>query len=188
MRAVPRANSNLKQIGLGIMQYAQDYDEKMVFSYIYRGPGNTNLAWWEDSIQPYIKSYQVMVCPSDSAPTAYNYARPAAPAPDPLLMSYSANTVTLTGAGEFVAAAPMMNSAYPALSLAQYPDPARTILIFDSTAAEVNSYLDTDWGSTSPATMIQSKRHLEGTNFLWADGHVKWLRDSKKPMWTILED
>jgi len=69
--------SNLKQIGNGWMMYVQDYDEK------------TPLNWWSDTpcapsangtrgaqpimfrrIQPYVKNTQVLICPSDGAPTS----------------------------------------------------------------------------------------------------------------------
>src|SRR5690606_13826243 len=76
--------SNLKQIGLGIMMYTQDYDEKYPFSYPAVAaertkqtdtsmPGykfTTNLGsdahWvtWMDRIYPYVKSTQLFVCPS----------------------------------------------------------------------------------------------------------------------------
>ncbi len=173
--------SNLKQIGLGILQYTQDYDEKMVFTYTLApgvGPGYYR---WQDTLQPYLKSYQIVVCPSDSNPSTDTTSAGV------LTTSYATNSVTQTGATEFVDA-PMNNAFRPALSLAQYQDPAKTILLLDASAIEVNTYLQTDWGNTVPADMVQSKRHLEGTNFLWADGHAKWLRDSKKPMWTLAED
>ncbi len=44
--------SNIKQICLGFLMYAQDHDE--VF------PGPT----WADDLQPYLKNTQVMICPS----------------------------------------------------------------------------------------------------------------------------
>ena len=52
--------SNLKQIGLGIIQYNQDYDEKFPLALYdnYQGA-------WPLTIQPYIKSVQVFQCPSD---------------------------------------------------------------------------------------------------------------------------
>jgi prepilin-type N-terminal cleavage/methylation domain-containing protein/prepilin-type processing-associated H-X9-DG protein len=68
--------SNLKQIGLGIIQYAQDYDEIMVPAWLdgTTGAGNgwnsTNSGWgndnfkWMDLLQPYVKSEQVFNCPS----------------------------------------------------------------------------------------------------------------------------
>src|SRR3954466_4926477 len=49
--------SNLKQVGLAIAQYTQDYDEKMV-PVILLSP--TML--YPQLIQPYLKSEQVMVC------------------------------------------------------------------------------------------------------------------------------
>jgi prepilin-type N-terminal cleavage/methylation domain-containing protein/prepilin-type processing-associated H-X9-DG protein len=58
--------SNLKQLGLGIMQYTQDYDETFPIGF-KAGPEND---WWEDAwpihVQPYVKSLQVFSCPSDN--------------------------------------------------------------------------------------------------------------------------
>jgi prepilin-type N-terminal cleavage/methylation domain-containing protein/prepilin-type processing-associated H-X9-DG protein len=58
--------SNLKQIGLSLMMYVQDYDE----TYPGRSMGykiNDSTQIWCDVLQPYAKSYQVWVCP-DSGP------------------------------------------------------------------------------------------------------------------------
>jgi prepilin-type N-terminal cleavage/methylation domain-containing protein/prepilin-type processing-associated H-X9-DG protein len=63
--------SNLKQIGLGLLQYAQDYDEQ--FASTQYGPTNVNEHWysdnsnvykWMDAIYPYVKSEQIFDCPS----------------------------------------------------------------------------------------------------------------------------
>src|SRR5690242_16371830 len=64
--------SNLKQIGLGIMQYTQDYDEHYMGSSrscngtADCGTTSTTTSLWMYDLQPYIKSVQVFVCPSDS--------------------------------------------------------------------------------------------------------------------------
>ena len=55
--------SNMKQIGLGVLQYAQDYDEK----YPSGTTGNRGRGW-AGQVLPYIKSSQVFVCPSDARP------------------------------------------------------------------------------------------------------------------------
>ena len=47
--------SNLKQMGLGIIQYTQDYDEFL--------PNGQN---WANQTFPYVKSTQIYSCPSDS--------------------------------------------------------------------------------------------------------------------------
>lgn len=63
--------SNLKQIGLGLMQYSQDYDEIMVaYGYSPTGDMHQNLGTtagnyrWNDAIMPYLKSTQIFDCPS----------------------------------------------------------------------------------------------------------------------------
>lgn len=56
--------SNLKQIGLGIAQYTQDYDEKYPPAFIYNSNGGFDAAW-PVLVQPYVKSTQVFICPSD---------------------------------------------------------------------------------------------------------------------------
>ncbi len=61
--------SNLKQLGLGMMQYTQDYDEKLPsFSFYLQ---NTVSVDWSLMIQPYLKSMQVMACPSDSGSVTF---------------------------------------------------------------------------------------------------------------------
>jgi prepilin-type N-terminal cleavage/methylation domain-containing protein/prepilin-type processing-associated H-X9-DG protein len=65
--------SNLKQIGLAAMQYAQDYDEINVGHNIT----SANDLGWADKLQTYLKSYQVLKCPSDDdSPTMKPGANP----------------------------------------------------------------------------------------------------------------
>ena len=61
--------SNEKQIGLGLLQYAQDFDEYLPASYNYLPFGSSAFSTgyspiWADAIQPYIKSLQIFICPS----------------------------------------------------------------------------------------------------------------------------
>lgn len=70
--------SNLKQIGLGIIQYSQDYDETMLRASYHSASGTswndktlpattTTVNYkWMDAIYPYVKSQQVFVCPSST--------------------------------------------------------------------------------------------------------------------------
>src|SRR5437667_1419743 len=55
--------SNLKQLGTGLMMYAQDYDEALPYGYNYSADGSL-LYWWQDSIRPYVKNEAVYTCPS----------------------------------------------------------------------------------------------------------------------------
>jgi len=55
--------SNLKQIGLGMMMYVQDYDERYPQAYYTVDSVTTT---WQDMLQPYVKSEQIFICPSSS--------------------------------------------------------------------------------------------------------------------------
>ena len=68
--------NNLKQIGIGIMAYTQDYDEVYPYDPYARNGSTTNLNFPVDDplhypgmIQPYIKNFKLYQCPS-SAPAA----------------------------------------------------------------------------------------------------------------------
>jgi len=61
--------TNLKQIGIATLMYAQDYDERLPMA-----------SGWQTGINPYIKNERVYHCPAavfvmaQSAPAATNYA------------------------------------------------------------------------------------------------------------------
>jgi len=60
--------SNEKQLGLGVIQYIQDYDEHFPVVWDNRsslGAGKTDINWGQE-IYPYVKSLQVYVCPSNT--------------------------------------------------------------------------------------------------------------------------
>ena len=102
--------SNMKQIGTGLMMYSQDYDELTTPNRILNAPPfrlsnggttpcetGTPYAAWQDLIQPYVKSCQVLKCPS--ANWKDTYLRPQGKcgdglvAPSPLESGYAVNTL-----------------------------------------------------------------------------------------------
>ncbi|MEN6346296.1 MAG: DUF1559 domain-containing protein [Armatimonadia bacterium] len=62
--------SNLKQLSLAMLMYAQDYDERMVIRWYNCSAGSLN--WRTHFLQPYIKNQQVHVCPSTGY-SSYGY-------------------------------------------------------------------------------------------------------------------
>ena len=160
--------SNLKQLGLGFLQYAQDNDES------YYTTGISNYPGWGGQIYPYVKSLQVFECPSDSS----TVARPR--------MSYSEN----------------MNIPETP-KIASYSVPTRTVMLFEAVGYASNLTVPTETTSQTsncfsgsfqnfatghidncywsyfvqpPFIHTDEGRHLQGANFLLADGHVKWYR------------
>jgi prepilin-type N-terminal cleavage/methylation domain-containing protein/prepilin-type processing-associated H-X9-DG protein len=161
--------SNLKQIGLGFTQYIQDYDEIMPAT--DRG---TNLKWM-DTVQPYVRSYQVFACPSDTSA--------ATPALGTTASSYAANGA---GWGETVGNGkygPMSNMGTGlVVKVSAINAPATTLLAADSSNYRIDTqWADSSgWGSIGPIVAgsprkldVLSERHLETLNTLWCDGHVK---------------
>src|SRR4051812_20391972 len=57
--------SNMKQIGLGVMQYTQDYDERYPMRYYGGAPTGAiqEANSWRRQIYPYVKSAQLFSCP-----------------------------------------------------------------------------------------------------------------------------
>ncbi|PIZ45085.1 MAG: hypothetical protein COY42_12900 [Armatimonadetes bacterium CG_4_10_14_0_8_um_filter_66_14] len=59
--------SNLKQIGLGLEMYCQDFDERYVMAqtWCHRRDPAANAQYWQ-KLQPYVKNYGLFACPSSS--------------------------------------------------------------------------------------------------------------------------
>ncbi len=149
--------SNLKQMGIGLLQYTQDYDERFPMGLSTDGLGSFSTTF--DHIQPYLKSRQIGICPSDGdAPDV------ALGLPGTTPISYTANQKLTT--------APGFGDA-PSPSLAQIGQSARLPALWDAINASANPM--------APDVKV-NRRHFDGANCLFADGHVKWAKVSP-PLW-----
>jgi prepilin-type processing-associated H-X9-DG protein len=120
-------------------------------------PGND--AGWGELIQPYIKSRQLFQCPSETNPPAAEGANGAG------YTDYMANVYDINA---------------QAGTLAGLVATAQTVLAVDwQSAYSGSSFAYNYLWSPVPAesaTTSQFYRHLSGDNFLFTDGHVKWLK------------
>ena len=163
-------SSNQKQIGLGILQYKQDYDERFPLVY-YNGGWIPSNRYVYTAIFPYVKSGQIFSCPSntsDGLPFSTDAANLATNNSSPK-SEYATNSY-INNAGTSTNPSPLSDAAIP--------EPSTTIMMVDMTdnATAMNSIIDS-WGfviSTSPTVQKQGFLHLEGANYLYIDGHVKW--------------
>jgi prepilin-type N-terminal cleavage/methylation domain-containing protein len=165
--------SNLKQIGLGLLQYSQDYDEKLVRSWRGTGSGASDAVnyKWMDAVQPYTKSSQLFNCPSATGNT-YIYHRDLPSASSANYGNYAINSAYYTGGDAYT------SPAGEEVSLSSLESPATTVWATDGTgsfefawAAAANNPAITT-GSIRTLNNI-SERHLETTAVLYTDGHVK---------------
>lgn len=163
--------SNLKQIGLGILQYSQDYDEKLVFMYHEDLAGPRYYMWYD--INPYIKSGQLWKCSSDTVDrsqvpierTVGNYNSATFPAPGVQFSSYLSNYNIFKPSGT--------GANISSINMAMFENTAERISL-----GEINGNNQYP-GANGPTDntrwpRLNQERHLEGANYLFLDGHVKW--------------
>jgi prepilin-type N-terminal cleavage/methylation domain-containing protein/prepilin-type processing-associated H-X9-DG protein len=154
--------SNLKQIGLGIMQYTQDYDEKMV------PQGNnvgTTYPGWHYLVQPYIKSAQVFNCPSS---TNDNVSYRDGSTNDNVPNDYKCNASGGASQEVFV--------YENGISLASVESPAQVICVVESAPQPSNGNWQLELDNSDATASSLYAGHLGTSNFLFMDGHVKALR------------
>lgn len=197
--------SNFKQLGLAMMQYTQDYDER--YPPFSQGAGNVGYqgfngadgARWGDEIYPYIKSTQVFDCPSGNKKmTIY----PGGQYFD--IGTYSYGYVAASDATFPVGVA--------SRSMAEIEDTAGTLMLVEdgrqddgSTNPETQGRLIPQVGE-SLATLggrLNGFRHTGvaendyadyAFNACYVDGHVKWTRlvdtwqNGYMGPWTIAAD
>jgi prepilin-type N-terminal cleavage/methylation domain-containing protein/prepilin-type processing-associated H-X9-DG protein len=165
--------SNLKQLGLAAMMYSQDYDEMMFPTWTQpNGTAYPGDYQWPQMLYPYIRNWQIFVCPSDSTPNIVANSGASGST-----LSYAANVAYYDGSGSssFTCTRPTATSA------AVVQDPAGTLLFFDWTGsfeygwanvASQPASIAANFTSTSPA----AARHNDGVNVAFCDGHAKWLK------------
>lgn len=192
--------SNLKQIGMGIAMYTQDYDERLV-SYSYPTPDGSPPApgvpatyGFQVALHPYVKNYQLYVCPSARKISTYNSTScdPTKVSTDALgAGSYGYNYVNL---GDYY----RPSSGGPSASnpntlrdraLADIAAPTETVMLTEITC--INgcgpTYQPTDWDNaasgschTGPAPKLLGDQrgfwHFDGTNVAFVDGHAKFMK------------
>jgi prepilin-type N-terminal cleavage/methylation domain-containing protein/prepilin-type processing-associated H-X9-DG protein len=168
--------SNLKQIGIGMMMYVQDYDGQY-FGWSYGAPtsascpapsigcsgynsfwapiGVSGVSWF---MEPYIKSRQVFFCPSLSRTQ----------------VGYGFNHVMRGGMAESAIQTPAHMLAFVDNQFNGYmaysPESPGSTSLWNTVFCKVTNQ--------SPCLPENQRygRHLDGVNVAFVDGHVKWMR------------
>lgn len=201
--------SNMKQLGLGMLQYAQDYDESYFGStrmstpptpaiLVYPGVG------WAGAMYAYVKNAQVYKCPNDTN-------------------TGSGNNVPVSYAFNYYAAATKLSQhAYPALGILFSEISGSSVNVTDPLESGSNTYSVIDngdillWANSAglvqccktgaaiyhtrgagvldagkgrlrdhdePGPQPTQPRHFDGATYAYLDGHAKWVRPHAVRSW-----
>jgi prepilin-type processing-associated H-X9-DG protein/prepilin-type N-terminal cleavage/methylation domain-containing protein len=202
--------SNLKQLGLAALQYVQDYDEAYPPRYIdYDVTGATRIQW-PTLMFPYIKqkggaqtstdyAEGVYVCPSSkitdrttphygmicdsSWQTPYNAASPNS--------NWKGFVYHGTDSSLYL---PMISAPADSLFISETPSNGAWHRLCPGkvNTAGTNHYNTPGWTAHLDITNNKGdQRHSGGINYLFFDGHVKWMRMTQtltpKNMWTLYD-
>jgi len=164
-RAREKANqtsclSNLKQIGLAALMYAQDYDDMSPRGCGYVAPDViiTTYGEWFITLQPYIKNTQIFTCPS----ARYS--------------DFSSGGATSSALGYGVSYT--RNLDFDRVVMGTINAPSAYVMYHDGR----NNYsrLPCPGASCPWLNPLQEvyawawNRHNDGCNYVFADGHAKW--------------
>ena len=175
-------SSNSRQIGLAFMQYLQDNDETLpVRLEDPANPNSTNMTGWAGKVYPYTKNKGLLRCPNDT-PTA--------------TCSYMVNSIFPVG----MMTTATWNAPASTVMLVEV-DSGRSAPYDVTTPAETGSprmYDDVAGPDPNAGGEIRSAagpmggrpyasywqkspegRHSGGSNIVFLDGHVKWLKGSQ---------
>ncbi len=173
--------SNLKRLASGMAQYSQDYDKRFV-------SWRSDTTGWAELLQPYVKSVQILQCPSERNPSG----PPSFEAPG--YNDYVYNLQMGLARGAFVLSGGVKQS--------QLTQPKLTVMLIDWNSAspeqwtqgcKTNGYVSADKVAVSKGChgpgladfstgffngVGSAHRHLGGQNVAFADGHVSWYKGS----------
>jgi prepilin-type N-terminal cleavage/methylation domain-containing protein len=166
--------SNLKQIGIGIMQYTQDYDEYYPINGANIYSSNSTDAYqrsrnsWRSLIFPYVKSEQVFVCPSN--PDKEDNTFDSGTVPGTFKKSYNGLVSTVFSTSN--TPVKITSVLYPSTTIA-------VIEVFNGGTGE-------DAAKTASINPGYNQHqddmfagHMGTSNFLFSDMHVKSLRPDR---------
>jgi prepilin-type N-terminal cleavage/methylation domain-containing protein/prepilin-type processing-associated H-X9-DG protein len=163
--------SNLKQIGMALMMYVQDYDDTYPDARYGSNPSPYPLIY--ECLHPYIKNYQVWICPTGKGrggtmnPMTYNGRH------FPVYPNYGWNSNLARRKMDDVTA-PAETAA-----IADCSHPIWASHVGRIAWANSQDGVLYPWGGHTADYFMTDmfSRHNGGSNIAWGDGHAKWMPD-----------
>ena len=189
--------SNMRQVGLSVQMYAQDYDETYTNTEYGGSIDDAHEYYWGDMLYPYTKNWQMLQCPTANQKITFKTG----------VTTYSQQWSYNYGINDIIAA-DCKEADDPACrhigvaghAMAGVNTPSSTILIADNMPADHDTgdgdaatlghgrhEINWQWGHRDAARLsVGGKsqdgypRHSAGFVYVLADGHTKWRKREEK--------
>lgn len=166
--------NNLHQLGLAMLQYTQDFDERLpgiihgsdgatreggwIYFDAFGGGGNAAFDVKRGSLFSYVKNDQIYVCPTDDIGQVTG-------------LTYAINSCVGQDRG---------GSFYMGRKTSFFKNTSQWMLLGEESMDPDDFFNSTDDGFLSlPTNNAFAKRHFSGSNILFIDGHTKWYQNEK---------
>ncbi|OGV64907.1 MAG: hypothetical protein A3K19_03265 [Lentisphaerae bacterium RIFOXYB12_FULL_65_16] len=155
--------ANLKQVAMGILQYPDDYEDRLPPAAMWHTPGVAYHTWMYLT-QTYVGNVEIHTCPADPKrgwPGWNNATQNQGYGMSRALSYYNTKKITKVTTCILVADAGYLLNGNP--------------------------YYLTDWSvdQTDNAIPPAPQRHTNGANFIFCDGHSQWLPMRSYSNWTL---
>ena len=172
---VATCTSNVRQIGMGIRMYVQDYDETYPIWHTYHKITNVPHLGIEEELLPYTKNGPLFHCPDDNGGP---FQRADVPDTDSYFTAYGSSYYFERRGFSVVNGYSISNNvpttrATSIVYEAMYQRPAETVLMRDEMFPWFNPVVDTAgyWGYAG----YYEPWHSHGGGAVFADGHAKFI-------------
>lgn len=173
--------NNLKRIALAVKQYQNDFDEYYPLIFGATASNTTSPYGWTDVLQPYAKDAQVFQCPSDASPAGSS----------PSQSGYTDYWFNANFTERLKLQGKTIYKSIEAHGVGYYP---HVIMIGDGGDPNGNSGHNATYNQCGDGSSLNGPNqvcglaksltsnypaaqiHLDGANFAFPDGHVKWFR------------
>lgn len=173
--------SNEKQMGTALLMYSQDYDQRlpgdiMGYPSTYPtapvGQQASGYTTWDLTLQPYVKNLGIFLCPTHTPHGWVPWQTWWSPKPR-IMADYGLN---------YTLVHPPEPPTYPSNlsgAIDQVPKPSETLLAVDLNSS-YKLYMFTPWYNPAlfPTRPRELQTHNGGANFIYCDGHAKWIQSS----------
>ena len=195
--------SNQRQIGLAELLYAGDYDDFLTPTELGANVDDAHEYYWGDMLQPYMKNWQMLVCPTENLPLTFKTG----------VTTFSQQWTYNYGINDIIAA-DCVSSDDPLCihigvagkSTTSINYPASTILVADNLPSSVDTgdgddvslgharhEINWQWGHRDSTRLCVGGKsqdgyptHTGGFVYVLADGHAKWRNRERKPNGTFV--